>query len=1116
MLRRIAFYLCVLQLAAISPLFAQSRDPVALWFWADKSPATTAGVPNNLAMKGVPFTATYRTYYRLREEGNLSLSVWYRNIMDSQSEHPLADPANDSCSDFGIIAACIADGGSAPDGSVAPGTTMPVTFGGAAAKTVAKGESFWSDAVDFYLPPGHYLAFTWTVQKLTADDAIPHPYENQYSCFTKSGPYASQESSSGFSPTGDFAVAPNAIAYKKPVKKIIGILGNSITQGFNVSMDSYAFWVAQAATDLGPDYGVWNLGSGWARASDAATNKAWLGKAKCCDDAVICLGVNDLRNGATSDQVLGYITTVVNSLLQLSPAKKIILCTVPPFNFTGAAETYWRAVNTAIRANPPAGVSRVFDLAALLGQSPPNDNLANPAYGDGHPNNSGGKFVGKAFADFYLNAGSSGDSVVIDKIVVNGGPYSILWNKTYTGPGQCFAHSICQTADGGFALAGSARDSNGISRALLLTTDNSGELFDWKLLWSGACAAYDCLSAFGGGVAVCGFSTDPAGNENVMAAKYDSTGNLVFEKNLGGVGGNRGYCIAQCADSGFFLTGYTGSFNRGDTDIFALRIGPNGGAAQFVKTFGGAGRDCCRGLACVKGGCFAITGETRTYAVNGGTDVFLAKLDSMGNVAWLKIYGGAGDDVGYNLTATSDGGFAVVGATSSYGTGQKAFLLKTDSLGNYQWSTIAGVAASAAYGVVQTPDSGFMVAANMPSYGLDSAAAVIKTGVRGDSVGIVKFKGFISPGGSPLRDAGPGNLVFCYTSVTGSDTGVGVALMGGVRVMAGGAGYSLVLKSNGALSDWGWNLYGQLGSGTAADCLTAAQTATGVENIASSSYHSLMLRTDHTLWGCGENCYGQLGDGTTLNRYAPVQISPDVQSMAAGHYFSLFLKTDGTLWACGDNSYGQLGDGTTLSRLTPMQIMTGVQSIAAGGYHSLIVKIDGSLWACGLNTYGELGDGTTFNRLTPVQIATGVQSVAAGLYHSLILRTDGTLWSCGDNEYGQLGDATTTNRNAPTLIMTNAQNAVMSVGYYHNLVLKTDGTLWGWGYNGYGQLGDSTTENRPAPVQIMSGVSQMACGSQHSLVLKTDASLWTCGWNYYGQLGDGTTIDRHSPVKISY
>jgi hypothetical protein len=75
MLCRIALYLCALQLAAISSLFAQNRDPVALWFWGDKSPATTAGVPNNLAMKGAPFKATYRTYYRLREEGNLSLSV---------------------------------------------------------------------------------------------------------------------------------------------------------------------------------------------------------------------------------------------------------------------------------------------------------------------------------------------------------------------------------------------------------------------------------------------------------------------------------------------------------------------------------------------------------------------------------------------------------------------------------------------------------------------------------------------------------------------------------------------------------------------------------------------------------------------------------------------------------------------------------------------------------------------------------------------------------------------------------------------------------------------------------------------------------------------------------
>jgi hypothetical protein len=349
MFRQIAVKMLVHASFGIEPVvIAQSRDPVALWFWGNKSPATAAGVPNNLVMKGAPFTATYRTYYRLREEGNLSLSVWYRNIMDSQSEHPLSAPANDSCGAFRIIAASVADGGISPNGSAMPGTTRQVSWSGSSSKTVARGESFWSDTVGIFLPAGHYLAFTWTVEKQTYDDAIPHPYENQYSCFTKSGSFTSQEASAGFSSTGDYAVAPSTIAYKKSVKRVLGVIGNSITQGFSVSMDSYAFWVAQAALNLGPSYGVWNLGSGWAQARDAATNKAWLGKAKCCDDAVVCLGVNDLRNGATSDQVLGYISTVVSSLLQISPSKKIILCTVPPFNFTGAAETYWRAINAAI------------------------------------------------------------------------------------------------------------------------------------------------------------------------------------------------------------------------------------------------------------------------------------------------------------------------------------------------------------------------------------------------------------------------------------------------------------------------------------------------------------------------------------------------------------------------------------------------------------------------------------------------------------------------------------------------------------------------------------------------------------------------------------------------
>jgi hypothetical protein len=397
----------------------------------------------------------------------------------------------------------------------------------------------------------------------------------------------------GFSSTGDYAVAPNTIAYKKPVKRVLGFNGNSITQGFSVSMNSYAFWVAQAALDLGPAYGVWYLGSGWAQAHDAATNKAWLGKAKCCDDAVVCLGVNDLRNGATSEQVLGYISTVVSSLLQISPSKKIILCTVPPFNFTGVAETYWRAINASIRANPPAGVSRVFDLASLLGQAPPNDNFANSAYGDGHPNDNGGIFVGKAFAAFYLDSGVAGNK--------DTGSISIMWNQTYTDSGRSEAHSICQLADNGFFSVGLVREPSGTIKAHFLQTTASGGLVSLARSPYGNASAYDCITSFAHGNVIAGYVPGRIGDENLALAEFDSAGNAMIFRHFDLPGSDRSYSVAQSPDSGFLFAGYLSSVNAGDTDIVVLKT-DKCGTLQFAKAFGAAGWDCCYALSATNDG----------------------------------------------------------------------------------------------------------------------------------------------------------------------------------------------------------------------------------------------------------------------------------------------------------------------------------------------------------------------------------------------------------------------------------------------------------------------------------------------------------------------------------
>jgi hypothetical protein len=109
-------------------------------------------------------------------------------------------------------------------------------------------------------------------------------------------------------------------------------------------------------------------------------------------------------------------------------------------------------------------------------------------------------------------------------------------------------------------------------------------------------------------------------------------------------------------------------------------------------------------------GGFVFAGYSASYGV-GGSDVWLVKTDSAGNIEWNQTYGGTDHEELFCVVQANDGGYLVAGSTNSSGAGQNDFwLVKTDANGKTSWNqTYGGAGEEVARSVVQARDSGYVV-----------------------------------------------------------------------------------------------------------------------------------------------------------------------------------------------------------------------------------------------------------------------------------------------------------------------------------------------------------------------------------------------------------------------
>ena len=154
---------------------------------------------------------------------------------------------------------------------------------------------------------------------------------------------------------------------------------------------------------------------------------------------------------------------------------------------------------------------------------------------------------------------------------------------------------------------------------------------------------------------------------------------------------------------------------------------------EWWTTFGGSGDEKGYSVQKTSDGGYIVAGYTRSSGA-GNYDVYLIKTDSQGSELWSKTYGGIKSDVGASVQQTTDGGYIIAGSTNSFSADNyDVYLIKTDSQGSEIWSKTYGeIDDDYGYSVQQTSDRGYIIAGSTNSFAIKHQTKVSSAFACGD------------------------------------------------------------------------------------------------------------------------------------------------------------------------------------------------------------------------------------------------------------------------------------------------------------------------------------------------------------------------------------------------
>ena len=256
----------------------------------------------------------------------------------------------------------------------------------------------------------------------------------------------------------------------------------------------------------------------------------------------------------------------------------------------------------------------------------------------------------------------------------------------------------------------------------------------------------------------------------IMAyAGHSASQEILWTNSLGGDGRDYGHSIRSTPDNGYILVGFSYSFDPDEPVLYIVRL-DSVGEMKWSRTYTSEYNNppwTRFDIQCMNDGGFVVCGAAPD--TSGSRDAYVLKVDSTGDSLWARAFGGDGNDVARSVEVTADGGCVICGSSNSFGDGDyDVYVVKLDSLGNHEWSeTYGGVRDESGMSIRQLLNLGYIIAGSSKTGYWDSRIYLAKTdplghliwsrwlgedSVSGSSVAVTSNGDFVVVGSRDYRD----------------------------------------------------------------------------------------------------------------------------------------------------------------------------------------------------------------------------------------------------------------------------------------------------------------------------------------------------------------------------